>query len=210
MITRGVAVLTRDYLFLKLFLVPFLVLVPSKNDYLIWHSTSLTMGNNESKQEESKPDTRESRAIGGTIGGGIGVTTTGVGIGLMFLGPVGMIAGGVLLGTGLSMSANTVQQCVQDKEFSYGQMGISAGVGAVGGVVAAPFSVAGGAAATVITSTAGKVATVVGAEVVGGAVSGAVTQTIQKKAEGKEVTLTDVGKGALLGGVVGGIGGAAG
>ena len=161
------------------------------------------MGSTNSKEE--------SRAVGGVVGGGASLATGGAGIGLMILGgPVGIVAGGILLGTGISSAANTVQQCASDKEFNYAKLGISAGVGALGGTVAAPFSVAGGLAASAITSTAAKVATVVGSEVVGGAVSGGLTNAASKKASGEHVTWKDVGTGALTGALAGGVGGAAG
>lgn len=162
------------------------------------------MGNSESKNTES-------RVVGGAIGGSASAAGIGGGIALMVLGgPVGMVAGGILLGTGISTATSTVQQCATDKEFSYTHLGVSAGVGALGGVVGAPFSIAGGAAASTLTSTAAKVTTMVTAEVVGGGVSGGITNTISQAAAGEEVTLKSVATGALIGGLAGGIGSAAG
>lgn len=75
----------------------------------------IIMGNSESKSET------ESKAVGGTIGGATAVAATGAGIGLMFFGPVGMVAGGILMGAGISSGVNTVQQVATKGEFKYDQ-----------------------------------------------------------------------------------------
>ena len=163
------------------------------------------MGNDLSKEE--------SRAVGGTVGGSTTLATSATGIGLMVLGgPIGMVAGGVLLGTGIASGVNTVQQCVKDEKFDYAQWGISAGIGAAGGAVAAPFSAAGGAAASLMSSTVAKVGTTVAAEVVGGALSGTTTKVIEKAAKDEldDLTWGDIGKAALVGGVASGVGASAG
>lgn len=42
--------------------------------------------------------------VAGTASG----LTTGIGVGLMFLGPIGMIAGGIVLGAGISGTVGTI------------------------------------------------------------------------------------------------------
>ena len=67
------------------------------------------MGNSESKNTES-------RVVGGAIGGSASAAGIGGGIPLMVLGgPVGLVAGGILLETGISTATSTVQQCATDK-----------------------------------------------------------------------------------------------
>ena len=83
-------------------------------------------------------------------------------------------------------------------------------MGAATGVIAAPFAAVGGAAAAGITSTVGKVATVVAAETVGGAVSGGSGNLISKAANGEDVTAGDFFKGAAVGAAAGAVGGLAG
>ena len=169
------------------------------------------MGNSGSKSKAERET--ESKVIGGTVGGATSAVTVGAGIGLMFLGPVGMIAGGVLLGAGISSAANTVQQVATDGEFKYGPWRTSVGIGALGGAVAAPISVGGGLVAGAVSSTAAKVGSVVAAEAVGGALSGGVTNAASKAIDDEEVnkeTLKDVGKSFLIGGITGLIGGAVG
>ena len=104
------------------------------------------MGNQEAKLDKKT----------GTI---IGSATTGVataaGIGLMFLPPFGPIAGGVLLGAGISSGVNTAQQAFsKEEEFDMKSLGMSAGIGAATGVIAAPFAGAGSALATGVSSGA--------------------------------------------------------
>lgn len=82
--------------------------------------------------------------------------------------------------------------------------------GALDGAVAAPFSTAGGMAASAITSTATKVGTIVAVEAAGGAVSGGVTDSESKAANSEEVTWGSIGKAALGGAVAGAIGARAG
>jgi len=160
---------------------------------------------------ESTPLTKtESKVIGGTVGSATSAACVGAGIGLMFLGPPGMIAGGVLLGAGISSGASTVQQCTKDEKFDYGQWGTSVGIGALGGAVAAPLSVAGGVAASAVNGTVARVGTVMAAEVAGGALSGGVTSTVSKAANGEDVSFEDFTKGALVGGIAGAVGGASG
>ncbi|XP_065836765.1 mucin-19-like [Oscarella lobularis] len=158
------------------------------------------MGNSESK----------SKAIGGTVGGVTTAATVGTGIGLMFLGPIGIIAGGVLLGAGISSGVNTAQQCATKGEFRFGQWGVSVGIGALGGAVAAPLSAAGGVAAAAMTGTAARVTTVLTAEAVGGALSGGTMNTVTKAANGEEVSWKDFGTGAVIGAVTGAVGAGAG
>ena len=160
---------------------------------------------------ESTPLTKtESKVIGGTVGGATCAACVGTGIGLMFLGPPGMIAGGVLLGAGISSGVSTVQQCTKDENFNYDQWGTSVGIGALGGAVAAPLSVAGGVAASAVSGTVARVGTVMAAEVAGGALSGGVTSTVSKAANGEDVSFEDFAKGALVGGIAGAVGGASG
>lgn len=147
-------------------------------------------------------------AVCGTFGGGAVVG----GIALMFTGPVGWAVGGVLIGAGVSSTVNTVEQCINEKTetFDLGAWGKNVGIGAASGVIAAPFAAVGGAAAAGITSTAGKVATIVAAEAVGGAVSGGSTSLVAKAADGEDVSAEDFFKGALVGGAAGIVGGLAG
>ena len=170
-----------------------------------------SMGNSGSKSEAERES--KSKVIGGTVGGATSAVTAGAGIGLMFLGPVGMIAGGVLLGAGVSSAVNTVQQVATEGEFKYGQWGTSVGIGALGGAVVAPVSVGGGLVAGAVSSTAAKVGSVVAAETVGGALSGGVINAVSKAINDEGVnedTLKDFGKSILIGGITGLIGGAVG
>ena len=127
----------------------------------------------------------------------------------MCLGPVGMIVGGIMLSAGFSGGLNTIQQGFSDEEeFSYGSLGVSAGIGAVGGGIAAPFAVGGAVIANTL-STAGKVAVTIGAGSVGGSLSGGATKALINLTEGKNVA-EGVGTAFLTGAIAGGIGAGAG
>lgn len=154
----------------------------------------------------------ESKAEGAAVGGSVGAAAIGGGIALMFAGPVGWAVGGMLIGTGVSSTVNTIDQCVNNKgdTFDYGAWGKNVGVGAATGVIAAPFAAVGGAAAAGVSSTVGKVATVVAAETVGGAVSGGSGNLISKAANGEDVSAGDFFKGAAVGAAAGAVGGLAG
>lgn len=70
-------------------------------------------------QEHSK---RENVAVAGTAS----ALTTGAGIALMALGgPIGIVAGGVILGAGVSGTVSTAQQALSSKEeFDYKKWGV--------------------------------------------------------------------------------------
>jgi hypothetical protein len=95
-------------------------------------------------------------------------------------GPVGMLAGGVILGAGISGEVGTIQQAVnkEQEEFNQKQVLLQTGIGAAGGLVAAPFAIGGGIAASAISSTAGKIGVQVAASALGGSASGGVSQVI--------------------------------
>lgn len=69
---------------------------------------------------------------------------------------------------------------------------MQAGIGAAGGAIAAPISVAGGALAgasgAIAGNTAARVGVIVGAEVAGGVASGAGTKMLSNAYEGKQLT----------------------
>jgi hypothetical protein len=141
-------------------------------------------------------------AVAGTTSGLI----TAAGVGLMFLGPVGMLAGAVVLGAGVSGTVNTIQQGVSENEdFDMGQWGIGVGIGAATGVIAAPFGAAGGAIASTLTSTGAKVGVQVAAGAIGGTVSNGTAHAVQNKYDGKDAT-EGLGVALLTGAVAGGVG----
>ena len=108
-------------------------------------------------------------------------------------GPLGVIAGGVIVGAGISGTVSTAQQALnkEQKEFDYGKWGIQSGIGAAGGAIAAPISIMGGAivggTGGVIMSNSTKVGITIGAEALGGAAAGAGTKMISNKVEGKNI-----------------------
>jgi hypothetical protein len=93
---------------------------------------------------------------------------------MVLTGPFGMAAGGIILGAGLSAEVGTIQQAVsKEDKFNHKSVLIQAGVGALGGAIAAPIAAGGGALAAVVTNTAGKISIQVASASVGGALSGA-------------------------------------
>jgi hypothetical protein len=64
-----------------------------------------------SKQKNLDQKTLEVAAAGTTSG-----LVTAIGIGLMFTGPIGMFAGGIILGAGISGGMNTIQQGCSEEE----------------------------------------------------------------------------------------------
>lgn len=139
------------------------------------------MGAAESKKK------KEGVALAGTAS----LATTGTGIVLMAVGgPIGIVAGGIILGAGISGTVSTTQQALNKKEeFDYKQWGIQTGIGAAGGAIAAPISIAGGAIAgasgAAMTSTAAKVGIKIGTDIAGGMAAAAGTKAIANAVEGK-------------------------
>jgi hypothetical protein len=78
---------------------------------------------------------------------------------LMVLGgPVGMVAGGIIMGAGMSGEVATIQQARSDnEEFSHKQVWIQTAVGAAGGAIAGPIAAKGGIIAAGISNAAGKI-----------------------------------------------------
>ena len=157
--------------------------------------------------QEQKEDTHKSAKCWG-----YGIASAGVAAGgaaLMVLGgPIGLLAGGIILGTGISREVNVVQQAISDKEdFSEKSLLISAGIGAAGGAIAAPFSIAGGAIAGTVASTGGRVAVQAGAAALGGAASGMGTQVIQNCTKEEKTWHDSIFRSALFGLGAGAIGG---
>eukprot|EP00347_Sterkiella_histriomuscorum_P010019 403339000 len=145
------------------------------------------------------------KTTGIVVAGASSTVLTGIGVGLMFLGPMGMIAGGIVLGGGISGGVNTIQQGISDKEdFEYEQWGVGMGIGAAGGLIAAPFAVGGAALATGL-STSARFGVQVGAGALGGSVAGGSTQAMSNVASGKDA-LDGVGTAVITGGLAGGIG----
>ena len=157
-----------------------------------------------------------SKITKGVIGTATGIVVTGSGIYLQYRllsagseSSVKIIAGGILIETGISATVNAVQQWFSDQEeFNYAQFGLNAGIGVFGGVIN---SVAAWLTATAVNSIeADKVLVGTGsvfvAEVVGGALYGGVISMVQKKAgEGIMSNIQDFVEGATLGGALGGI-----
>eukprot|EP00347_Sterkiella_histriomuscorum_P024193 403331987 len=140
-------------------------------------------------------------AVAGTTSG----VQIAVGIGLMTLGPPGVIAGGILIGGGIAGGVNTIQQGISDKEdFDQEQWAVDSGIGAAGGAITGPFA-AGGAALATGLSTSARVGAQIGAGALGGSVAGGTSQALANAASGKEA-LDGVGTAALTGGLAGGIG----
>lgn len=116
------------------------------------------------------------------IAGTTSVVATGAGIALMIVGgPIGIIAGGAILSAGITGTISTTQQALNkdQEDFNYEKWGVQAGIGAAGGLIAAPISVAGGAiigaSGVIAGNTVARVGVIVGTEVAGGMASGAGT-----------------------------------
>ena len=158
------------------------------------------MGAAESKKK------KEGIAVTGTAS----LVTTGSGIALMAVGgPIGVVAGGIILGAGISGTVSTTQQALNKKEdFDYKQWGLQTGIGAAGGAIAAPISIAGGAIAgasgAALTNTAARVGIKIGADMAGGMAAAAGTKAIANAVEGKEIS-EGVGRQAVIGAITGGI-----
>lgn len=141
------------------------------------------------------------------IAGTTSAITTGVGIGMMVIGgPVGIIAGGIVLGAGISGSVNTVQQGLSKKKpkFDYKRWGISGGVGAAGGAIASPIAAGGAHIITsgIVTSAGARIGVTVATDVVCGVAAGSGTRMINNAIDGRPIhenLLTT----ALVGGVTG-------
>ena len=82
-------------------------------------------------------------------------------------------------------------------------------MGIVGGMIAAPISVAGGLLAAGIGSTAARVGVVITADTVGGAAAGAGTKMLVNGIEGRSFH-EGLGESVLYGSLTGGISGSAG
>lgn len=158
-----------------------------------------------SSEEQKKSSKTEDVIVASTASG----LVTAAGIGLMFLGPVGIFAGGIVLGAGISGSMNTIQQGVSDSdEFSWGEYGANTAIGAATGVISGGIG-AGGAALAKGLETGAQVAISIGAGAVGGSASGAAGKALTNLSEGKEVT-EGIGTAVLTGALAGGIGAGAG
>ncbi len=153
--------------------------------------------------DSTKENTNKTeKAIVATVGSS---AMTGIGIGLMFLGPIGMVAGGILMSAGVSSGVNTAQQVISDQEdFDLGSWGKNVGIGAATGLVAAPFAL-GGAALSAGMGTAAKTVTTIAAGSVGGTASGATSKVIQNKCDGKDWD-DGIGTAMVTGLVAGGVG----
>ncbi|CDW73262.1 UNKNOWN [Stylonychia lemnae] len=153
---------------------------------------------------------KQSKKEGLAVAGSTSVLTTGAGITLMVVGgPIGMVAGGIILGAGVSGAVSTTQQALNDSDrFDYKRWGLQTGIGAAGGAIAAPISIAGGALAGagggIATSTATRIGIQVGADMAGGIAAGAGTKVISNAVEGKKIS-KGVFKQALIGGLTGGV-----
>jgi hypothetical protein len=109
----------------------------------------------------SQQTLRKRKRRGIIFTGGTSALTTGTGIALMaFGGPCGVIAGGIILGAGVSGGISTTQQALsKNDKFDYKKWGVCTGIGAAGGAIATPISLAGTAlTSTVAASAASKVA----------------------------------------------------
>jgi len=141
--------------------------------------------NSEDKKRRKKKDV----AIAGTTS----AVTTGAGIGMMIIGgPIGIIAGGIILGAGVSGAISTTQQALNKNQdqFDYKRWGMQSSIGAAGGAIAAPISVAGsaiagGAGGAIVGSASAKVGIILGADVAGGLAAGAGTKMLSNAYEGK-------------------------
>ncbi len=128
------------------------------------------------------------------MAGTTSAATTGAGIALMVVGgPLGIIAGGIAMGAGISGAISTTQQALNKKQenFDYKRWGVQSSIGAAGGAIAAPISVAGGAlagGAGVVAGGAAKVGVMVTADVAGGMAAGAGTKMIANAYEGKKIS----------------------
>ena len=154
----------------------------------------------------------------GTIVCGIGITAgivvlltipAAAPLTLCFVGKA--MIGGALLGAGMSSGVNTVKQCMSDeKEFSIGKWAAATGIGCLGGAITAPISFAGGTIASgLFSEPIYRGAFTIGTEIVGGALSGAITTPLSKAAAGEKWSWKeDVLGGIFVGGVSGAVGGA--
>jgi hypothetical protein len=105
---------------------------------------------------------------------------------------MGIIAGGIILGAGVSGAISTTQQALNKNQdqFDYKRWGMQSSIGAAGGAIAAPISVAGSAIAgsaggVIAGSAAAKMGVIVGADVAGGLAAGAGTKMLSNAYEGK-------------------------
>lgn len=107
----------------------------------------------EQKKKKTPGDSKNKHAIGWGIGGGIGSISGGAI--MIFGGPLGWFAGGIILGLSSSMSISAAQQGLDSsqKEFSYTRLGVDVAIGTVVSAATCGIGAAGAAA-----SVSGKVA----------------------------------------------------
>jgi hypothetical protein len=77
--------------------------------------------------EENKEEMQRKKKKDVAIAGSTSALTTGAGIGMMIIGgPIGIIAGGIVLGAGVSGAISTTQQALNKKQdqFDYKRWGM--------------------------------------------------------------------------------------
>jgi hypothetical protein len=166
---------------------------------------------------ESVREAKKNKKKGVMVAGTTSAATTGAGIALMVVGgPIGVIAGGIIMGAGISGAISTTQQALNknQEDFDYKRWGVQSSIGAAGGAIAAPISVAGGALAggaggVIGGNVAAKVGVMVTADVAGGMAAGAGTKMIANAYEGKKIS-EGVLTQAVIMGVTGGLASGAG